>query len=885
MDVSRYSYECQAVLHYGLRYAKGLGHDYLEVEHVALALIRRDFSRLDPESHAAVEKGLELFLEEFPRRFGQISVAFGPRLNQALDKLEKSVSGRLIEIDDLWLSFMPFSDTLRKHLKLTEDEQTKDFQRWNVPAADKAEGPKRGIYKANPEKTKEGFAVPGKERVQSGRKLQDADDKRLREFTTDLTQMASEGKIDPVIGREEEIRHVLEILSRKKKNNPILLGEPGVGKTAIAEGLALRIAEDRVPDNMRGVRVLSLDLGSLLAGTKYRGEFEQRLKQLVQALEELGDRAIIFIDEIHTILGAGQAEGGADAANLLKPALARGQLRCVGATTLQEFRKYFEKDAALERRFQPVMVGEPDRDACLSILRGLKQKYEIHHGIPISDSALRVAVDMSILYLPHRQLPDKAIDLLDEACAHLKLKLLSVPAELEQLQAQASQLKMEQQLLEKQKVNARELVIVKVKLEKVVQACIILENAWRSHQKSLADYRLLELHWEERLSLLEASKTSGNFELAGRIQFDEMPKLSAKIAVIKQQLEESERFQGFSAQHVDAKEIAFVLGRWTGIPVGQLLADEKEKLKDLEGFLNQKVMGQMEAIGLLAKAVKRARLGLTDPQKPSGVFLFLGATGVGKTEAAKALAERVFVREDNLIRIDMTEYGEAHHVSRLIGAPPGYAGYESGGVLTDAVRHHPFSLVLLDEIDKAHPRVLDLLLQILDEGRLTDGQGRQADFKRCIFILTSNTQIPMQGVKPEERDRYLRQQLVDFMRPELVNRIDEIVSFARLGAMDYDNLLNRELATLNNRLASRELRVELGAGLRTHIINDVLRSAFAGRELKRNFQRTVVDAVSDRLLKESTDRSGVWLLDWSEEAGIEWKLGQGSTLLLSSARA
>ncbi|MBC7533027.1 MAG: ATP-dependent Clp protease ATP-binding subunit [Oligoflexus sp.] len=885
MDVSRYSYECQAVLHYGLRYAKGLGHDYLEVEHVALALIRRDFSRLDPESHAAIEKGLELFLEEFPRRFGQISVAFGPRLNQALDKLEKSVSGRLIEIDELWLSFMPFSDTLRKHLKLTEDEQTKDFQRWNVPAADKAEGPKRGIYKANPEKAKEGSAVPGKERVQSGRKLQDADDKRLREFTTDLTQMASEGKIDPVIGREEEIRHVLEILSRKKKNNPILLGEPGVGKTAIAEGLALRIAEDRVPDNMRGVRVLSLDLGSLLAGTKYRGEFEQRLKQLVQALEELGDRAIIFIDEIHTILGAGQAEGGADAANLLKPALARGQLRCVGATTLQEFRKYFEKDAALERRFQPVMVGEPDRDACLSILRGLKQKYEIHHGIPISDSALRVAVDMSILYLPHRQLPDKAIDLLDEACAHLKLKLLSVPAELEQLQAQASQLKMEQQLLEKQKVNARELAIVKVKLEKVAQACVILENAWRSHQKSLADYRLLELHWEERLSLLEASKTSGNFELAGRIQFDEMPKLSAKIAVIKKQLEESERFQGFSAQHVDAQEIAFVLGRWTGIPVGQLLADEKERLKDLEGFLNQKVTGQMEAIGLLAKAVKRARLGLTDAQKPSGVFLFLGATGVGKTEAAKALAERVFVREDNLIRIDMTEYGEAHHVSRLIGAPPGYAGYESGGVLTDAVRHHPFSLVLLDEIDKAHPRVLDLLLQILDEGRLTDGQGRQADFKRCIFILTSNVQIPMQGVKPEERDRYLRQQLVDFMRPELVNRIDEIVSFARLGAMDYDNLLNRELATLNSRLASRELRVELGKGLRTHIINDVLRSAFAGRELKRNFQRTVVDAVSDRLLKESNDRSGVWLLDWSEEAGIEWKLGQASTLLLPSARA
>ncbi|MBC7661644.1 MAG: ATP-dependent Clp protease ATP-binding subunit [Chitinophagaceae bacterium] len=884
MDVSRYSYECQAVLHYGLRYAKGLGHDHLEIEHVALALLRRDFSRLDSESHAAVEKGLEVFLEDFPRRFGQLSVAFGPRLNLALDQVEKTISGRLIEVDELWTSFLPHSETLRKYIKQTEDDQAKDFQRWNVPTAQKSVVTKGGIYKANPGKVNPNPSL-SKDKPQNGKKLQDADDKRLREFTVDLTQMASEGKIDPVIGRDEEIRHVLEILGRKKKNNPILLGEPGVGKTAIAEGLALRIAEDRIPESMRGVRVLSLDLGALIAGTKYRGEFEQRLKQLIQALEELGDRAIIFIDEIHTILGAGSSEGGADAANLLKPALARGQLRCIGATTMQEFRKYFEKDAALERRFQPILVSEPDRDACLSIMRGLKQKYEIHHGIPISDSALRAAVDLSILYLPHRQLPDKSIDLLDEACSHLKLKLLSVPAELEQLQAQAAQLKMEQQLLEKQKTNMRELTIVKVKLEKIAQACTMLETAWKSHQKSLADYRLLEQNWEERLSLLEASKTSGNFELAGRIQFDEMPKLAERMAAIKKQLVESERFQGFSSQHVDAQDIAFVLGRWTGIPVGQLMAEEKDRLKDLGAFLNQKVTGQEDAVEVLTKAVRRARLGLTDPGKPSGVFLFLGPTGVGKTETAKALAERVFVHEDNLIRIDMTEYGESHHVSRLIGAPPGYAGYESGGVLTDAVRHHPFSLVLLDEIDKAHPRVLDLLLQILDEGRLTDGQGRAADFKRCIFIMTSNTQIPLQGVKPLERDAYLRQQLTEFMRPELLNRIDEIVSFSRLSGEDFDRLLNYELSTLNQRLSSRQLRVEIGKGLRGHIINDVLKSSFAGRELKRIFQRGVVDAVSDRLLKESTELSGVWILDWSEESGLEWKTGQGSTLLLPAARA
>ncbi|RZA22836.1 MAG: ATP-dependent Clp protease ATP-binding subunit, partial [Proteobacteria bacterium] len=546
MDVSRYSYECQAVLHYGLRYAKGLGHDHLEIEHAALALLRRDFGRLDAETHAAIEKGLEMFLETFPRRFGQISVAFGPRLNQALDMLERDVKGRQIEVEELWKAFLPFSETLQKYLKEVEDEKSKDFERWNPPTAERITLSK-GIYKANPQKKAEPLKK-AKEAGESSKKLHDALDKRLREFTVDLTLLASEGKIDPVIGRDEEIRHVLEILGRKKKNNPILLGEPGVGKTAIAEGLALRIAEERVPDTMRGVRVLSLDLGSLLAGTKYRGEFEQRLKQLVEAMEELGDRAVIFIDEIHTILGAGSAEGGTDAANLLKPALARGQLRCIGATTISEFRKYFEKDAALERRFQSVMVNEPSREETISILRGLKTKYEIHHGLPISDAALQAAVDMAVLYLPHRQLPDKAIDLLDEACAHLKLKLLSVPAELEKLQAQAAQLRMEQQLLEKQKTGTKELGIIKVKLEKVTEACVMLEKAWRAHQGSLAEYRQLEQHWEDRVSLLESSKTTGNFELAGRIQFDEMPKLAEKMAKIKKRLGETEKFQGFSAQ-------------------------------------------------------------------------------------------------------------------------------------------------------------------------------------------------------------------------------------------------------------------------------------------------------------------------------------------------
>lgn len=887
MDVSRYSYECQAVLHFGLRYAKGLGHDYLEVEHVALAVLRRDWSRVDPETHAALERGLEEFLQKFPKRFGRVSVAFGPRLNQALDAAEAKFSSRPIEIQELWPLLVQHSDAMKRHLKQSEDDKAKDFQRWDIPNAAKAapepkapekQVPTRGIIKNEAVKKQA-------EKSQNTKKLQDDLDKPLRDFTVDLTEQASRGQLDPVIGRDTEIRRVMEILGRKKKNNPILLGDPGVGKTAIAEGLALRIAEERVPDSMKGLRVLSLDLGALLAGTKFRGEFEERLKNLVKALESLGERAVLFIDEIHTILGAGQAEGSTDAANLLKPALARGQLRCIGATTLVEFRKYFEKDAALERRFQSVVVDEPDRDTCLSVLRGLKPKYEIHHGIPITDQALQAAVDLSILYLPHRQLPDKAIDLLDEAASHLKLQLQSVPTELERLQGQAAQLKVEQELLEKQNKASKELTIVRVKLEKITQECMRLETQWRHYQELMTKYRDLEVQWEERTQLLNASKQEGNFQLAARIQSEELPKIDEAMKIARAELEGTESRSGISARQVDRQEIARVLENWTGIPVGQLLSDEKERLRSIETYLNDRVFGQQQALSVLAKAIRRSRLGLSDPGRPSGVFLFLGPTGVGKTETAKALAERLFAQSENMIRIDMSEMSESHHVSRLIGAPPGYAGYEAGGVLTDSVRHKPYSVVLLDEIDKAHVRVLDILLQILDEGRLTDGQGRSADFRHCIFILTSNSYIPLVGVKDNERDAYIRRELASLMRPELVNRFDEIVSFQKLGEAQYIRMVESELVQLNKRVANRDLRIELGNGLRKALAETAAQSPFAGRELRRAFQKWVVDAVSERMLGSDTEFKGSWVLDWAIDTGAEWRQGVGETRLLPAARS
>lgn len=887
MDVSLYSYPAQAALHQGLRYAKGLGHDYFEIEHVALAILRKDWDRLEAQSHGRLEKSLEDFLQKFPKKFGQVKVAFGPRLNQALNLVEASVKDRLIEIDDIWPNLIASSQAMQSSLTLDQEEQKQDFQSWNITDIEKVKKPSPPREKdvsskpravRDKDQSGSGEAPPSKD---GSRKLDAQLDQVLRLCTIDFTELASRGEIDPVIGRDSEIRRVLEILGRKKKNNPILLGPPGVGKTAIAEGIALRIVQDRVPENLRGVRVLSLDIGVLLAGTRYRGDFEEKLKQLVKAIESLGERVILFIDEIHTILGAGQSEGGADAANLLKPALARGTLRCLGATTLVEYRRYFEKDAALERRFQPIQVREPDRESTLSILRGLKPRYEIHHGVPISDEALQVAVDLSILYLPQRQLPDKAIDLIDEAAARLKLLLHSVPLELEKIQSQIAQLKVEQQALERQGSRSKALGQAKVNLERLSEEGRLLESAWRRQQEQMAHLKSLEQELDEMENLHLSARAHGDFDLAAKLQYGELPKLQEKLSLLQKELEGQSDLE---SRIVDKAAIARVLENWTGIPVGQILQDEKERLKDLEAALASKVYGQGEALEVLARAVRRARVGLGDPERPLGVFFFLGPTGVGKTETAKALAELLFQNRKNLIRIDMSEFMEAHQVSGLIGAPPGYTGFESGGRLTDAVRHNPFSIVLLDEVDKAHPRVLDILLQLFDEGRLTDGQGRLADFRRCMIIMTSNIYIPLAGVQAGERDRYLRDELSQNLRPELVNRIDEIISFRPLGRKDFEHLLHRELRDLNRQLLDKEIRLELGPGIVEMLLQSAVQSNFAGRELKRGFQRWVLDAITDRLLDVGEPLQGYLLLDWDRVSGLSWRRDDPKTRYLPPAR-
>ncbi len=879
MDVSLYSFDAQAVLHQALRYAKGLGHDYFEVEHAALSLLRKDWDRLDAQAHGELERGLEEFLQKYSKKFGQVKVAFGPRLSRALDQVESKVKGRLVELDDLWDVLVQNSELLRSQIDKNKSERQNEFKSWNLNELEKKADPtvKRsnfteGFQKKN-SKNDEQELINDKEK---GRKLDKDLDRKLKDFTIDFTELASRGSIDPVIGRDEEIRRVLEILGRKKKNNPILLGPPGVGKTAVAEGLALRIIEEKVPEPLKGVRVLSLDMGALIAGTKFRGDFEDRLKQLLKALELLGDRVILFIDEIHMLVGVGQSEGGADAANLLKPALARGAMRCLGATTHAEYRKFFEKDAALDRRFQPVQVGEPDRESCLTILRGLKARYEIHHGVPITDEALRAAVDLSVAYLPLRHLPDKAIDLVDEACSRVKLQSQSVPEDLDKIQSQISQLNLEKTILEKSDKQNHALKEVKQKLDQLIGEAEEMENRWAQHQIDLEKLRVFEVRNEELESLQRGARVKNDFESVAKLQYQEIPKLKEKIENLKDQINSNESKFGFLSRSVDKQEIAKVLEKWTGIPMGDLISDELERLKELDQKMRQRVFGQDEALEALARAVRRTRMGFSDPNRPNGVFFFLGSTGVGKTETAKALAEVIFKNPSHMIRIDMSEFMEAHQVSGLIGAPPGYAGFEAGGRLTDAVRHKPFSIVLLDEIDKAHPRVLDILLQVFDEGRLTDSQGRLADFRRCIIIMTSNYFISLEGVKTEDQDQHLREDLCQFLRPELVNRIDEIVYFKNLEAAHFQKMLDRELFGFNKRLEEKGTRIALGKGLNEKLIRIGIESKFAGRELRRGFQRQIIDVVADRVLERGEAMKGLWILDWDIESGYKWQLGDST---------
>ncbi|WP_138378871.1 ATP-dependent chaperone ClpB [Luteithermobacter gelatinilyticus] len=697
----------------------------------------------------------------------------------------------------------------------------------------------------------------------------------LRKYAQDLTEAARKGKLDPVIGRDEEIRRTIQVLSRRTKNNPVLIGEPGVGKTAIVEGLALRIANGDVPDSLSQKRIMALDMGALVAGAKYRGEFEERLKAVLQEVQAAEGEIVLFIDEMHTLVGAGASEGSMDASNLLKPALARGELHCIGATTLNEYRKYVEKDAALERRFQPVMVGEPTVEDTISILRGLKEKYELHHGIRITDSAIVAAATLSNRYINDRFLPDKAIDLVDEAASKIKMEVDSKPAELDELDRRIIQLKIEREALKKEKDDASRERLAKLEKElgELEQQSAELTAQWQREKDRLAGDQQLKEQLDQARIELERAQRQGDLARAGELQYGTIPELEKRL---KEAETAGEAKNHLLKEEVSEEDIAAVVSRWTGIPVDKMLESEREKLVKMEEWLGQRVVGQEEAVKAVSAAVRRARAGLQDEARPIGSFLFLGPTGVGKTELTKALAEFLFDDDQAMVRIDMSEFMEKHAVARLIGAPPGYVGYEEGGVLTEAVRRRPYQVILFDEVEKAHPDVFNVLLQVLDDGRLTDGQGRTVDFKNTLIILTSNLGSHILAEQPEGTDmETVRAQVMEVVRgafrPEFLNRLDEIILFHRLSREHMKGIVEIQLKRLLKRLEDRKITLELDVSAKDWLAHAGYDPVYGARPLKRVIQRNLQDELANRIL-DGTIRDGAVVKVTAGAHGLEFKV-------------
>lgn len=674
----------------------------------------------------------------------------------------------------------------------------------------------------------------------------------LDKYTIDLTERAEQGKLDPVIGRDDEIRRTIQVLQRRTKNNPVLIGEPGVGKTAIIEGLAQRVINGEVPEGLKDKRILSLDLGALLAGAKYRGDFEERLKAVLNELSKQEGRVILFIDELHTMVGAGKAEGSMDAGNMLKPALARGELHCVGATTLDEYRKYIEKDAALERRFQKVLVEEPSEEDTIAILRGLKERYEVHHSVDITDSAIIAAARLSTRYITDRQLPDKAIDLIDEAASRIRMEIDSKPEAMDRLERRLIQLKIEREAVKKDSdAGARkQLELLTEQIDKVEREYSDLEEVWKAEKASLQGEAQVKSDLEQVKLELEAARRAGDLTRMSELQYGRIPELEKQLASA-QAAETEERT--LLRNKVTDEEVAEVVSRWTGIPVSKMLEGDRDKLLRMEDFLHQRVVGQDEAVKSVSDAVRRSRAGLSDPNRPNGSFLFLGPTGVGKTELCKALAEFLFDSEQAMVRIDMSEFMEKHSVARLIGAPPGYVGYEEGGYLTEAVRRRPYSLLLLDEIEKAHPDVFNILLQVLDDGRLTDGQGRTVDFRNTVIVMTSNLGSDLiQEMAGEENYPAMKAAVMGVVgqhfRPEFVNRIDETVVFHPLAAEQIRHIADIQLQWLRKRLAERELAIEITDAFMDRLAAVGYDPVYGARPLKRAIQQELENPLAQRIL-------------------------------------